>query len=213
MDLFLATRFELKVTGGLYSPSQETYEDVSNRLGMHVVEFSKDFNCVPRVLASPRAGVTQELANYKGLKSDRLLRTRLPPPAPKVGHRYKIDLPSLHAFWTAAEAKGERPVLRITNPAYLTPRPKPDPEFDPIDHLDDDGEELEEEVKRLLQEGERDLDAIIALKGLVPNIKKNPLPAYLNSPGVLKRAAERHRYRNQAAARRERAIYAKLGDL
>ncbi|KAM7538933.1 hypothetical protein Aperf_G00000047681 [Anoplocephala perfoliata] len=192
---------------------QETYEDVSNRLGMHVVEFSKDYNSFPRVLASPRAGVTQEVANYKGLKSDPLLRTRPPPAAPKVGYRYKIDLPSLHAFWTAAEAKGERPILQITNPAYLTPHPQPDPEFDPIDHLDDDEEEMEEEVKRLLEKGERDLDAIIALKGLVPNIKKNPLPAYLNSPGVLKRAAERHRYRNQAAARRERIIYAKLDEM
>ncbi|KAM3172636.1 hypothetical protein ACTXT7_014135 [Hymenolepis weldensis] len=189
---------------------QESYEDVSNRLGMHVVEFSKDFNCVPRVLASPSSRVTEEVANYTGLKSDPLLRSRSPPPAPKVSNRFKTDLPTLHSFWKEAETKGDRPALQITNPAYPTTHVKPDPEFDPIDYLEDDGEEMEEEVKRLLQRGERDFDALITLKGLVPNIKKNPLPAYLNSPGVLKRAAERYRYRNQAAANRERVIYAEL---
>uniref|UniRef100_A0A0R3TN25 Small ribosomal subunit protein uS5m n=1 Tax=Rodentolepis nana TaxID=102285 RepID=A0A0R3TN25_RODNA len=192
---------------------QESYEDVSNRLEMHVVEFSKDFNNVPRVLASPCSGVTDEVAKYKGLKSDPLLPSRAPPPAPKVSNRFKTDLPTLHAFWKEAESRGERPPLQITNPAYPTPHVKPDPEFDPMDYLEDDVEEMEEDVKKLLQSGERDLDTIITLKGLVPNIKKNPLPAYLNSPGVLKRAAERYRYRNQVAANRERIICAKLDEM
>lgn len=186
---------------------------MSNRLGMHVVEFSKDYNSVPRVLASPRTGVTtlEGTPKYTGLKSDPLLRSRPPPAPPKVGHRYRIDLPSLHAFWEKEEKeKGTRPALVITNPRYPENKPKPDPEFDPIDHLLEEEGENEEEVRRLLERGERDLDTIITLKGLVPNIKKNPLPTYLSSPGVLKRAAERHRYRNQEAARRERLVYAML---
>ncbi|VDD79735.1 unnamed protein product [Mesocestoides corti] len=193
---------------------QETYEDVSNRLGMHVVEFSRDYNMVPKVLASPRAGVTQDCVNYTGLKSDPLLKVRAPPKAPRVGNKYSIDLPSLHAFWEHQEkVHGERPVLQITNPRYPVPKPKPDPEFDPVDDLIDDEEnEVEEEVKRLLERGERDLDTIITLKGLIPNIKKNPLPAYLSSPGVLKRASERYRYRNQEASRRERLVYAALDE-
>ncbi len=174
------------------------------------MEFSKDYNVVPRVLASPRAGVTQDMANYTGLKSDPLLRTRPPPKAPKVGHQQPaIDLPALHAFWEAEENRegGQRPILQITNPKYREPKPQPDPEFDPIDDLVDESEgEVEEEVARLLGRGERDLDTIITLKGLVPNIKKNPLPSYLSSQGVLKRKAERYRYRNQEAARRERLV-------
>ncbi|VDK37697.1 unnamed protein product [Taenia asiatica] len=192
---------------------QESYEEVSNRLGMHVVEFSKDFDSVPRILASPRAGVTQDCVSYTGLKTDPLLRARPPPSPPKVGNRYRIDLPSLHAFWETQEREhGVRSPLLITNPHYRSPKPKPDPEFDPIDHLVDEEDEAEEEVQRLLERGERDLDAIITLRGLVPNIKKNPLPTYLSSAGVLKRAAERHRYRNQEAARRERLACAKLDD-
>ncbi|CUT99241.1 28S ribosomal protein S5 mitochondrial [Echinococcus multilocularis] len=192
---------------------QESYEDVSNRLGMHVVEFSKDFNSVPRVLASPRAGITQDCVSYAGLKSDPLLGSRPPPKPPKVGNRYHIDLLSLHAFWEAQEKEhGERSPLLITKPGYRSPVPKPDPEFDPIDQLLDEEDEAEEEVQRLLERGERDLGVIITLKGLVPNIKKNPLPTYLSSAGVLKRAAERHRYRNQEAARRERIAYAKLDE-
>ncbi|KAL5106274.1 28S ribosomal protein S5 mitochondrial [Taenia crassiceps] len=192
---------------------QESYEDVSNRLGMHVVEFSKDFDCVPRVLASPRTGVTRDCVSYTGLKTDPLLRTRPPPKPPKVGNNYRIDLPALHAFWEAQEREhGIRSPLLITNPRYRSPKPKPDPEFDPIDHLVDEEDEAEEQVQRLLERGERDLDAIITLKGLVPNIKKNPLPTYLSSAGVLKRAAERHRYRNQETARRERLAYASLDE-
>ena len=181
---------------------------------MHVVEFSRDYNLVPRVLASPSSGgTTLDTANYTGLKSDPLLRSRPPPKAPKVGYQHSIDLPSLHAFWEKQEKeKGIRPALMITNPQFHKAGSKPDPEFDPIDHLEDEGEDEEEEVKRLLLRGERDLNAIITLKGLVPKIKKNPLPAYLSSPGVLKRSAERHRYRNQDAARRERLMYANLGE-
>lgn len=180
---------------------------------MHVVEFSKDFDSVPRVLASPWAGVTQDCVSYTDSKTDPLLRTRPPPKAPKVGYRYRIDLPSLREFWETQEREhGVRSPLLITNPNHRSPKPKPDPEFDPIDHLVDEEDEAEEEVQRLLERGERDLDAIITLKGLVPNIKKNPLPTHLSSAGVLKRAAERHRYRNQDATRRERIAYTRLDE-
>ncbi|VDM00520.1 unnamed protein product [Schistocephalus solidus] len=183
---------------------QETYDEVSNRLGLHVVEFDKNYNMVPQVLASPSSGITRG----SGLKTDPLLRTRSLPAAPKCS-RITTDLASLYNFWKASK---KPPILEITNPA-CSPRihQKPDQEYDPLNNLvDAEDEEVEESVTRLLERGERDLDTLVTLKGLVLNIKPNTPPYYLNSPGVLKRQAERYRYRNQDSAQRERLVCAAL---
>lgn len=206
----------LKSGSVVFVVAQESYYEVANRLNLHVVEFTMDHNGVPNVLASPRAGVATEVINCTGLKTDPLAGTaRASPNAPKVGNRKpSVDLPSLYDFWKAEEAHaGQRPVLEITNPLYRKAKPKPDTEYDPVDDLVVGMEtEEEEEVARLLERGERDLDTIVTVKGLVPNIRGNPPPPYLSSPGVLKRKAERYRYRNQEASRRERMVYSALDE-
>ncbi|VDN34132.1 unnamed protein product, partial [Dibothriocephalus latus] len=140
---------------------QETYEEVANRLGLHVVEFDENHNMVPQVLASPSSGIA---GGGSGHKTDPLLRTRPLPPAPKCS-RTDTDLASLHAFWKDSK---KPPILEITNPAS-PPRvyQKPDPEYDPLNNLvDAEDEEVEESVARLLERGERDLDTLVTLKGL-----------------------------------------------
>lgn len=164
---------------------------------------------VPKVLASPSTGLTVDLK--KGQRADPLIRASRPPKAPKFSNTSKptTDLGELHDYWSKRESEAKKPsILAITNPKFRTEvHVKPDAEFDPVDELiEREDAEFEQPAKHLLEWGERDLDTIVTLKGIQLNIKRNPPPKYLSSQGVLKRQAERYRYRNQEASRRERLV-------
>lgn len=169
--------------------NQESYQDIANRVGMHVVEFTADGNMYPRILASPACGHSIDPTQLK-----------------------VQDSKAKNNAQTVSTNSDELPMLCISHPERHRPRkPKLEEHDSFLDDLVDIGEgrTVMSDVADLLASGERDLDALV-LGGRVPLIKKTPLPGYLNNPGNLKKAAERYRYRNLEAAKRERQVYESL---
>ncbi|TPP61677.1 Small subunit ribosomal protein S5 [Fasciola gigantica] len=171
---------------------QKPYSELSNELGLHVVEFSADNNMYPRILASPDPGCSIDPNNFQTQTSR--------------------DSDSVNG--TSATTQDDRPlpILAISHPdRHRERKPRPEENESFLDDLVTMGEEeaVSSSPTELIGSGERDLSALV-LNGRVPLIRGKPMPFYWKNPGNLKAAAERHRQRNLDAARREREVYAAL---
>lgn len=166
---------------------QQTYSDLANKTGMHVVQFSTDEDMYPRVLASPAPGCSV----YQNAT--------------------KTNETETHPLAVPAKDK-ELPILAISHPVRSRPRrPKPERYESLLDDLVDIGEgsAVETDMAELIASGERDVDTL-ALGGRVAMIRGKARPGYWNNPGNLKMAAIRHRYRNREAAERQREVFEAL---
>ncbi|CAH8430632.1 unnamed protein product [Dicrocoelium dendriticum] len=167
---------------------QQTYSDLANKTGMHVVQFNADEDMYPRVLASPAPGCFVDRDATKT-------------------HEAKP-----HSLAVPAQKDEEPPILAISHPVRARPRrPKPEKYESLLDDLVEIGEgpAVETDITELIASGERDVDAL-ALGGRVPLIRGKKKPGYWNEPGNLKMAAIKHRYRNREAAERQREVFEAL---
>ncbi|KER20521.1 ribosomal protein S5 domain protein [Opisthorchis viverrini] len=170
---------------------QQTYSDLANRVGLHVVAFSQDEDMYPRVLASPDPGCSVD-PNTPALPANTVTKSDTP-----------ID--------------NDEPlsILAISHPERRRPRRPPVEQYESF--LDDlvnvgEGPAVATEMRELVASGERDLN-VLALGGRMPLIKGKKKPFFWNLPGNLKIAALQHRYRNHEEARRQREVYAALDQL
>lgn len=158
---------------------------IANRLNLHVVEFTPDRDMFPHVLASPSCGHTVDLNAFDNAG--------------------QVD--------TNETKTDELSLIAISHPDRRYPR-KPKPEqytslVDDLVNINDENTTSNVSDMELILAGERNIN-VLALKGRVPSFKRIPLPGYLKNPGNLKRAAERHRYRNHDASKLERLVYSQL---
>ncbi|CAH8871041.1 unnamed protein product [Trichobilharzia szidati] len=168
---------------------QKTYSELATSLGLHVVEFTADRNMYPHVLASPACGFT--------IDPNRNASSELSAPNIRSSSQQQIE---------------ELPLLAISNPIRHRPRkPKPDEHDSFLDDLVDENEDntVEHDITELLAAGERDLNALM-LGGRVL-LKKRPLSSsQFTDPGVLRRKAEYHRFRNHKSVKRQRDAHTAL---
>ncbi|VDP89418.1 unnamed protein product [Echinostoma caproni] len=174
---------------------QKSYAELSNDLGLHVVEFSADRDLIPRVLASPdpKRAIDPNTLQPQSITAEN----------------------DATAQSTVTKEEEPLPILAISHPERQRKRkPKPEQYESFLDDLVAVGENeaVSSPSAELIGSGERDLD-VLMLGGRVPLIRGNPVPFYWNNPGNLKMATQRHRYRNQVSARRERDVYAALDKL
>ncbi|KAH9589710.1 28S ribosomal protein S5, mitochondrial, variant 2 [Schistosoma haematobium] len=170
---------------------QKTYEDLANSLGLHVVEFAADRDMYPHVLASPACGHANDFSKNNVNESG---------DSSAVIHSKSYELPQ------------RLPLIVPQNPTHHKPR-KPIPEehdnfLDDLIGVDEDTT-TETNISELLAAGERDLDALM-LGGRVPLKKSSSHHGQITNPMVIKRKAERHRYRNQQVVRLERNAHITL---
>ncbi|KAF8563120.1 hypothetical protein P879_09048 [Paragonimus westermani] len=171
---------------------QQTYSEMANRIGLNVVEFSPDQDMYPRLLASPAPGNSVDPSKINISSTMKTQQTNL-----------------------TKKPNEELPILAISHPDRHRPRkPWPEKHESFLDDLVQDGEEptVATDVFELIASGERDLDALV-LGGRIPRIRGKGEPSYWNNPGNLKVAAERYRYRNHDAAKRQREVYEALDQL
>ncbi|CAH8624867.1 unnamed protein product [Schistosoma guineensis] len=170
---------------------QKTYEDLANSLGLHVVEFAADRDMYPHVLASPACGHANDFSKNNVNESG---------DSSAVIHSKSYELPQ------------RLPLIVPQNPTHHKPRKSIPEEHD--NFLDDligvdEDTTTETNISELLAAGERDLDALM-LGGRVPLKKSSSHHGQITNPMVIKRKAERHRYRNQQVVRLERNAHITL---